>query len=104
MYWSLSIQNPDWVSPLDVFAEDEACESSGPKASSRCGRRGPLTEDRVGTDEPVESDDEDILMDLPTDEGIGDRYGLVEIPGGIGIDSCASDNVMHRDMLPGYVV
>ena len=29
---------------------------------------------------------------------------MVEIPGGIGIDSCASDNVMHRDMLPGYVV
>ena len=26
------------------------------------------------------------------------------IPGGIGIDSCASDNVMHRDMLLGYVV
>ena len=50
------------------------------------------------------SDNDDVLFDLPTDEGIGNSYGLVEIPGGIGIDSCASDNVMHRDMLPGYKV
>ena len=29
---------------------------------------------------------------------------MVEIPGGIGIDSCASDNVMAKKMLPGYRV
>ena len=54
--------------------------------------------------EEEEEDPDDILFDLPTDEGIGDRYGLSEIPGGIGIDSCASDNVMPKRMLPGYTV
>ena len=51
-----------------------------------------------------EDDDDDMLCALPTEEGIGDQYGLHEIPGGIGIDSCASDNVMARSMLPGYTV
>ena len=32
------------------------------------------------------------------------RHGLVEVPGGIGVDSCASSNVMARWMLPGYRV
>ena len=49
-----------------------------------------------------EEDDEDILMDLPTDDGVGAQYGLTEVPGGIGVDSCASCNVMARRMLPGY--
>ena len=53
---------------------------------------------------PEDYDPDDVLFELPTEEGIGDQYGLLEIPGGIGIDSCASDNVMHRDMLPGYTV
>ena len=55
---------------------------------------------------PKEDDEEEdgCLFDLPTDEGIGDEYGLQEIPGGIGIDSCASDNVMSSKMLPGYKV
>ena len=44
------------------------------------------------------------MYDLPTDDGVGTQYGLSEIPGGIGIDSCASDNVMARRMLPGYRV
>ena len=42
--------------------------------------------------------DEGEILDLPTEEGIGDQYGLVEIRGGIGIDSCASDNVMAKKM------
>ena len=49
-------------------------------------------------------DDDDILMDMPTDEGVGAQHGLQEIPGGIGVDSCASANVMARWMLPGYKV
>ena len=44
------------------------------------------------------------MYDLPNEEGVGDQYGLNEIPGGIGIDSCASANVMARRMLPGYRV
>ena len=35
---------------------------------------------------------------------LGDQYGLHEFPGGIGVNSCASDNVMARSMLPGYTV
>ena len=54
-------------------------------------------------DEPDgESDDE--LFDLPTDNGPGDEYGLEEVAGGIGVDSCASDNVMARRHLQGYSV
>ena len=50
------------------------------------------------------SDDEGMLDDLPTDDGIGAQYGLDEIQGGIGVDSCASSSVMARSMLPGYRV
>ena len=50
------------------------------------------------------SDDDDILFELPTDDTISREHGLTEIPGGIGIDSCASANVMARRMLPGYRV
>ena len=53
---------------------------------------------------PDDPEVDDMLCDLPTDEGIGSQYGLQEIPGGIGIDSCASANVMARRMLPGYRV
>ena len=51
-----------------------------------------------------DDDDGDELFDLPTDEGPEEAEGLEEIPGGIGIDSCASDNVMARRHLRGYVV
>ena len=44
------------------------------------------------------------INDLPTEGGPGEEHGLEEIPGGIGIDSCASDNVMARKHLPGYTV
>ena len=72
--------------------------------SIETGSYEPTNPDTTITRQPLDDDDNDILYDLPTDEGIGDTYGLQEIPGGIGIDSCASDNVMHRDMLPGYKV
>ena len=49
-----------------------------------------------------ESDGE--LYDLPTDSGPGDEHGLEEIAGGIGIDSCASDNVMARRHLRAYQI
>ena len=45
-----------------------------------------------------------MLYELPDDDGIGATYGLTEVPGGIGIDSCASDNVMSKSHLPGYRV
>ena len=32
------------------------------------------------------------------------KFGLREVPGGIGIDSCASDNVMSKSHLSGYRV
>ena len=48
--------------------------------------------------------DEGVLDDLPTDDGIGAQYGLNEVEGGIGVDSCASSSVMSRKMLPGYRV
>ena len=35
---------------------------------------------------------------------VGARFGLEEVEGGIGIDSCASDNVMSRRHLPGYKI
>ena len=35
-------------------------------------------------------------------DGIGAERGLTEIEGGIGIDSCASDNVMARGPLEGH--
>ena len=41
------------------------------------------------------------LMDLPDTECIGTKLGLVEVPGGIGVDSCASDNVSMRSMFAG---
>ena len=44
------------------------------------------------------------MVKLPDDEGVGAKFGLVEIPGGIGIDSCASDNVMSKKMLKGYTI
>ena len=56
-----------------------------------------------GADEKPE-EEEDILMDFQDEDGIGDQYGLVEIPGGIGVDSCASDNVMAKKHLPGYTI
>ena len=40
-------------------------------------------------------------MDLPDTECIGTKLGLVEVPGGIGVDSCASDNVSMRSMFTG---
>ena len=36
------------------------------------------------------------------EEGVGDRYDLEEIPGGIAVDSGASDNVMSKQMLKGF--
>ena len=54
-----------------------------------------------GNRQPEEPDG---LFELPTEEGIGAQYGLDEIPGGIGVDSCASSSVMARAMLPGYKV
>ena len=41
------------------------------------------------------------LFDIWEDEGIGAKHGLTEIEGGIGIDSCASDNVTARKHLKG---
>ena len=38
---------------------------------------------------------------MPTEEGAGDKWGLEEIEGGIGVDSCASDNVSARRHLKG---
>ena len=43
--------------------------------------------------------EEDLLLELLEDEGVGAMFGLVEIPGSIGIDSCASDNVMSKRMI-----
>ena len=45
-----------------------------------------------------------MLYDFFDEEGVGDKYGLQEIPGGIGVDSCASDNVMSRAHLKGYTI
>ena len=44
------------------------------------------------------------LYDFFDDEGPGDRCGLQEIPGGIGVDSCASDNVMSKSHLKGFTI
>ena len=49
-------------------------------------------------------DEIDLLLELPEYEGIGAKFGLNEVPGGIGIDSCASDNVMSKKMLKGYSI
>ena len=52
-----------------------------------------------------ENDDTDgDLFALPEDDGFNEKFGLEEIEGGIGIDSCASDNVMSRKHLKGYTV
>ena len=63
------------------------------------------TNNLQNTNEPND-DCDDILFDLPSDDDIAhemvQRFGLKEVPGGIGIDSCASDNVMARRHLPGY--
>ena len=58
--------------------------------------------------EEEEENEDDILFDLPTNDDMAmhmeKRFGLVEMPGGIGVDSCASNNVMDRAHLPGYKV
>ena len=41
---------------------------------------------------------------MPEQDDIGPKYGLRELPGGIGIDSCASDNVMSKEHLSGYTI
>ena len=45
-----------------------------------------------------------MLYDFFDEDGVGDRYGLKEIPGGIGVDSCASDNVMSKSHLKGFTI
>ena len=74
----------DWVSGDDVVAYDPDGQNTG--------------ED--------ESEFDGDLNDFPEDDGIGSRYGLVEILGGIGVHSCASDSVMKRATLEqlGYEV
>ena len=56
----------------------------------------------LGTTHDVEEDG--VLYDFQEEEGIGSEYGLTEIPGGIGVDSCASDNVMSRKHLQGFTI
>ena len=75
--------------------------------TSRCEQRPLGRDSELDSGRPplVVSDDSDgELFELPSDEGIGAQYGLTEIPGGIGVDSCASSSVMARKMLPGYQV
>ena len=80
----------DWISSADVFAIQAYGGCSGCKGCKN---------------DPDESDgEENFLFDLPTEEGAGDKVGLEEIEGGIGIDSCASDNVMAKRHLRGYRV
>ena len=71
----------DWLSSADIFA--------------------------YRPDEPEAAAEEDFdgeLYDFPEEEGAGDAHGFDEIPGGIAVDSGASDTVMSRKHLPGYVV
>ena len=72
----------DWLSAVDVFAQDDSAQlpQSGVQPSS----------EEVGD-----------LFDIFEDEGIGAKHGLTEIEGGIGVDSCASDNVTARKHLKG---
>ena len=75
----------DWLAAVDVFAQD---------GSAQLPQSG---------EQPKEEEVGD-LFDMWEDEGIGSKHGLVEIEGGIGVDSCASDNVMARKHLKGHKV
>ena len=88
--------NNDDPTPELVVSSDSEVEIK-PKRST--GARFPQS--HVNDDD---SDDDRILFDLPEDEGVGAKFGLTEIEGGIGVDSCASDNVMSRKHLRGYAV
>ena len=77
----------DWLAAVDVFAQD---------GSAQLPQSG---------EQPKEEEVGD-LFDIWEDEGIGAKHGLTEIEGGIGIDSCASDNVTARKHLKsmGYKI
>ena len=88
-----ALPSSDWFAETDLFGY-----SSDGNGSSPCnGCKGCS----------ADSDDEGIdgyLMDFPEEDGAGDKHGLEEIPGGIAVDSGASDNVMARRHLADYKV